>query len=96
MSSWIPTKYRTLNWAEYNLSLKQRGSLSIWFDPQIALDPRAPTALLTSSHCLATSSGPTRRRARAREQRGTSQPTQRTCPTLVRATYRRTDTDNPL
>jgi hypothetical protein len=32
MSSWIPTKYKTRNWAEYNLSLKMRGSLSIWFD----------------------------------------------------------------
>ena len=36
MSSWTPTKYKTRNWAEYNLSLKQRGSLSIWFDPEIA------------------------------------------------------------
>lgn len=25
----------TRNWAEYNLSLKQRGSLSIWFDPEM-------------------------------------------------------------
>ena len=41
MSSWIPTKYRTLNWAEYNLSLKQRGSLSIWFDPQMAWEAEA-------------------------------------------------------
>lgn len=32
MSSWIPTKYKTRNWAEYNLSLKKRGSLSVWFD----------------------------------------------------------------
>lgn len=35
MSSWTPTKYKTQNWAEYNLSLKQRGSLSIWFDPEM-------------------------------------------------------------
>ena len=41
MSRWIPTKYRTLNWAEYNLSLKQRGSLSIWFDPQMAWEAEA-------------------------------------------------------
>ena len=41
MSSWIPTKYRTLHWAEYNLSLKQRGSLSIWFDPQMAWEAEA-------------------------------------------------------
>ena len=33
MSSWTPTNYKTRNWAEYNLSLKKRGSLSIWFDP---------------------------------------------------------------
>ena len=32
MISWIPTKYKTRKWAEYNLSLKVRGSLSIWFD----------------------------------------------------------------
>lgn len=36
MSSWTPTKYKTRNWAEYNLSLKKRGSLSIWFDPEMA------------------------------------------------------------
>ncbi len=36
MSSWSPTTYKTRNWAEYNLSLKQRGSLSIWFDPGMA------------------------------------------------------------
>jgi hypothetical protein len=36
MSSWTPTKYKTQNWAEYNLSLKQRGSLAIWFDPAMA------------------------------------------------------------
>ena len=28
-----PTRYRTTNWAEYNAALRQRGSLSIWFDP---------------------------------------------------------------
>ena len=35
MSSWAPTTYKTRNWAEYNLSLKQRGSLAIWFDPEM-------------------------------------------------------------
>ena len=35
MSSWIPTTYKTRNWAEYNFSLKRRGSLSIWFDPEM-------------------------------------------------------------
>ncbi|WP_247676727.1 transposase, partial [Leisingera sp. HS039] len=33
MSSWPPTKYTTRNWPSYNTALKQRGSLSIWFDP---------------------------------------------------------------
>ena len=33
MSSWTQTKYKTRNWADYNFSLKQRGSLSIWFNP---------------------------------------------------------------
>jgi hypothetical protein len=36
MSSWTPTKYKSWNWAEYTLSLKQRGSLSIWFDAEMA------------------------------------------------------------
>lgn len=35
MSSWTPTTYNTRNWAEYNLSLKRRGSLLIWFDPEM-------------------------------------------------------------
>lgn len=26
--------YRTTNWRSYNASLKQRGSLLIWFDPE--------------------------------------------------------------
>jgi hypothetical protein len=41
MSSWAPTKYKTRNWADYNFSLKQRGSLSIWFDPQMAWEADA-------------------------------------------------------
>ena len=36
MSSWSPTKYKTRNWPSYNTALKQRGSLSIWFDPEIS------------------------------------------------------------
>lgn len=35
MSSWTPTTYKTRNWADFNLSMKQRGSLSIWFDAEI-------------------------------------------------------------
>ena len=41
MSSWTPTKYKTRNWADYNFSLKQRGSLSIWFDPQMVWEADA-------------------------------------------------------
>ena len=41
MSSWTPTKYKTRNWAEYNFSLKKRGSLSIWFDPQMTWEADA-------------------------------------------------------
>jgi len=36
MSNWSPTKYKTRNWPSYNTALKQRGSLSIWFDPEMA------------------------------------------------------------
>lgn len=41
MSSWTPTTYKNRNWAEYNLSLKQRGSLSIWFDPEMSWEAEA-------------------------------------------------------
>ena len=39
MSSWAPTKYKTKNWSSYNDSLKQRGSLSIWFYPEMVWTP---------------------------------------------------------
>lgn len=39
MSSWAPTKYKTTNWSAYNDSLKRRGSLSIWFDPEMVWEP---------------------------------------------------------
>ena len=39
ISSWAPTKYRTKNWSSYNDSLKCRGSLWIWFDPEIIWTP---------------------------------------------------------
>ncbi|GHH06499.1 hypothetical protein GCM10010961_45210 [Pseudodonghicola xiamenensis] len=29
------SRYRTTNWSSYNASLKRRGSLSIWFDPEM-------------------------------------------------------------
>ena len=33
MSKPAPTRYRTLNWSSYNASLRERGSLTVWFDP---------------------------------------------------------------
>ncbi|CUH88961.1 hypothetical protein PH5382_02905 [Phaeobacter sp. CECT 5382] len=39
MGSCAPTKYKTKNWSSYNDSLKQRGSLSIWFDPEMVWTP---------------------------------------------------------
>jgi hypothetical protein len=35
MSSWTHSKYKTRNWAEYNLSLQKPGSLSLWFDAEM-------------------------------------------------------------
>ena len=31
-----PTRYRTTNWSDYNAALRKRGSLSVWFDPEMA------------------------------------------------------------
>ena len=39
MSSWAPTRYKTTNWSAYNSALKQRGSLTIWFDPEMTWTP---------------------------------------------------------
>lgn len=39
MSSWTRTRYKTRNWPSYNTALKQRGSLSIWFDPEMVWVP---------------------------------------------------------
>ncbi|PZX16349.1 DDE family transposase [Palleronia aestuarii] len=30
------TRYRTTNWSDYNAALKRRGSLSVWFDPEMS------------------------------------------------------------
>lgn len=30
-----PTRYRTTNWSAYNAALCKRGSLSVWFDPDM-------------------------------------------------------------
>ena len=39
MSSWAPTKYKTTNWSAYNNALQQRGSLTVWFDPDMTWRP---------------------------------------------------------
>jgi hypothetical protein len=36
MSRPIPPSYTTNNWSAYKEALKQRGSLTIWFDPDMA------------------------------------------------------------
>ena len=36
MSNWSPTKYKTRTWPSYTTAPKQRGSLSIWFDPKMS------------------------------------------------------------
>lgn len=30
------TRYRTTNWSDYNAALRRRGSLSVWFDPNMS------------------------------------------------------------
>src|SRR6056297_1459423 len=39
MSGPIPPSYKTKNWPAYNEALKQRGSLTIWFDPDMLWVP---------------------------------------------------------
>lgn len=36
MSRPAPIRYRTLNWSAYNAALRERGSLTVWFDPGMA------------------------------------------------------------
>ena len=36
MSKPAPSRYRTLNWSSYNASLRERGSLTVWFDSGMA------------------------------------------------------------
>ncbi|AZB66162.1 hypothetical protein EBL87_20890 [Cereibacter sphaeroides] len=38
MSRPIPPTYKTRNWSAYNEALKRRGSLTIWFDPEMSWD----------------------------------------------------------
>ncbi len=39
MSRPIPPSYKAKNWPAYNEALKQRGSLTIWFDPDMVWVP---------------------------------------------------------
>ena len=34
-----PPSYKTRNWPDYNAALKKRGSLTIWFDPNMVWTP---------------------------------------------------------
>ncbi len=43
MSKPIPPTYKTTNWSSYNAALKRRGSLTIWFDPDMTWEA-APSA----------------------------------------------------
>jgi hypothetical protein len=36
MSKPTPPAYKTRNWPAYNEALRRRGSLTIWFDPEMA------------------------------------------------------------
>lgn len=40
MSKPTSPTYKTTNWAEYNAALKRRGSLTIWFDPEMNWDAK--------------------------------------------------------
>jgi hypothetical protein len=40
MSSWTSTTCKTKNWPNYNLSLKRRGSLPIWFGTEMAWEAK--------------------------------------------------------
>ncbi len=39
MNCWAPTKYKTTNGSAYNEALRQRGSLTIWFNPDMEWIP---------------------------------------------------------
>jgi len=41
MSKPSPPTYKTTNWHSYNESLKRRGSLTIWFDPEMSWEAKA-------------------------------------------------------
>ncbi len=50
MSIWAPTTYKTKNRSDYDRALKQRGSLSIWFDAEMTWDAE-PSAARQWMHC---------------------------------------------
>lgn len=35
----MPPSYKTKNWPAYKEALKQRGSLTVWFDPELVWVP---------------------------------------------------------
>ena len=41
LSSWRTECYKASNWAQYNQALRQRGSLTIWFDPSMQWEATA-------------------------------------------------------
>lgn len=47
MSNWILTTYKTRNWSDDNQALKQRGSLSIWFDAGMDWEASHPMKVTT-------------------------------------------------
>ncbi len=40
MSKPTPPTYKTRNWPAYNEALKRRGSLTIWFDPEMTWEAK--------------------------------------------------------
>jgi hypothetical protein len=44
MSSWTLTACKTRNWSDYNQALKQRGSLSVWFDAEMSWEAKPSRA----------------------------------------------------
>ena len=45
----FPTRYRTTNWSDYNAALRKRGSLSVWFDPEMVWHADRETAQIRNA-----------------------------------------------
>ena len=58
MSNWTPTTYKTTNWSDHNKTLKPRGSLSIWFDAEMAWEAK-PSAKRGRQHAESDAAIPT-------------------------------------